>query len=354
MRIARPAAIAAITTLALAGCSQTANPATPSGSPAPTTKDTEVTVVTHDSFAMPDAVVTQFEQQTGIKVTFVAPGDAGTVTNQLILTKNAPIGDVAYGVDNTFASRALKEDVFADYTSSVPAAADAAKYAVDGSNALTAVDYSDVCLNYDIGYFTTHHLAVPQTLDDLLKPAYKGLLSVENPATSSTGLSFLLATISAKGDGWQEYWTKLAANDLRVTASWSDTYYTDFSAPNYGGSYPLVLSYASSPPDEVIKGKPTTAALLDTCFRQVEYVGVLKGAKHPQAAQQVVDWMLSDSFQAALPENMYVYPVSSSVSVPDGWLKYAPLSPKPWSLPASEIDANREAWIKQWTAVVQP
>ncbi len=149
--------------------------------------------------------------------------------------------------------------------------------------------------------------------DDLLKPEYKGLLSVTNPATSCPGLAFLLATIAAKGDGWQDYWTELAANDLRVTASWSDTYYTDFSAPNYGGDYPLVLSYASSPPFEVIDGKPTTAALLDTCFRQVEYVGVLTGAKHPAAAQKVVDWMLSDDFQSALPENMYVYPVSSSV-----------------------------------------
>ena len=348
MRIAHLAAIAA-TSLALAACSSAHDPATPSGSAAP--KDTEVTVVTHDSFAVPDDVVAAFEKQTGIHITFVAPGDAGTVSNQLILTKNAPIGDVAYGVDNSFASRALKEGVFADYTSTAPAAADAAKYAVDGSKALTAVDYSDVCLNYDIGYFETHKLAAPQNLDDLLRPEYKGLLSVTNPATSSPGLAFLLATIAAKGDDWQDYWTKLTANDVRVTASWSDTYYTDFSAPNYGGDYPLVLSYASSPPSEVIDGKPTTAALLDTCFRQVEYVGVLTGAKHPQAAQQVVDWMLSDAFQASLPENMYVYPVSTSVSVPDDWAQYAPLSPSPWSVSASDIDANREAWIKQWAAV---
>jgi thiamine transport system substrate-binding protein len=161
-----------------------------------------------------------------------------------------------------------------------------------------------------------------------------------------------MATIAAKGDAWQDYWAALAKNDLRVTASWSDTYYTDFSAPNYGGDYPIVLSYASSPPFEVIDGTPTTAALLDTCFRQVEYVGVLSGAKHPKAAQKVVDWMLSDDFQASLPENMYVYPVSSSVSVPVDWKQYAPLSPNPWSLPASEIDANREQWIKDWTAVV--
>lgn len=357
MRIARTAAIAAITasTLALAACSAAGPAPSSSSSTSPSaTPDTEVTVVTHDSFAVPDAVLAAFEASTGIHVTFVASGDAGALTNKLILTKDAPLGDVAYGIDNTFATRATNAGIFVDYTSSVPAAADAAKYAVAGAPALTAVDYSDVCLNYDIGYFAKHGLAVPQTLDDLVKPEYKGLLSVTNPATSSPGLAFLLATIAAKGDAWPDYWKALAANGLRVTASWSDTYYTDFSAPNYGGAYPLVLSYASSPPDEIIDGKPTTAALLDTCFRQVEYVGVLKGAKHPTAARKVVDWMLSDAFQAAMPENMYVYPVSTSVTVPAAWAKYAPLSPRPFSMDPTKIDANRDAWIQRWTQVVQP
>lgn len=359
MRMPRTAAFAAIatSTLALAACSSAADPSASPTAPGPTTSapaDTEVTVVTHDSFAVPDDVLAAFEAETGISVTFVAPGDAGAMVNQLILTKDAPLGDVAYGVDNTFASRALAEGVFADYASQAPAAADASAYAIPGSNGLTAVDYSDVCLNYDLAYFAENDLAVPETLDDLLKPEYQGLVSVTNPATSSPGLAFLLATIAAKGDAWPEYWSALAANDLRVTASWSDTYYTDFSAPNYGGDYPIVLSYASSPPFEVIDDEPTTAALLDTCFRQVEYVGVLAGAQHPAAAGQVVDWMLSDAFQAALPENMYVYPVSSSVTVPAEWEQYAPLADAPWSVDPAQIDANRDSWIQEWTQVVQP
>jgi len=350
MRIVRTAATAAIITLALAACSQ--SPETPGASGSPT--DTKVTVVTHDSFSVPDAVVADFEAATGIEVTFVAPGDAGALVNQLVLTKDAPLGDVAYGIDNTFAGRALDAGVFVEYTSSAPAAADSAKYAIDGSKALTAIDFSDVCLNYDLAYFEDNSIAVPQTFDDLVKPEYKGLISVTNPATSSPGLAFLLATIAAKGDGWKDYWAQLAANDLRVTASWSDTYYTDFSAPNYGGSHPIVLSYASSPPSEVIDGKATTGTLLDTCFRQVEYVGVLDGAKHPEAAKQVVDWMLSDAFQSSLPENMYVYPVSTSAEIPAEWQQFAPLADAPFTLPASEIDANREQWIRDWTAVVAP
>ncbi|WP_062209742.1 thiamine ABC transporter substrate-binding protein [Demequina oxidasica] len=369
MRTVRTAAIAAITisTLALAACSSGDPDSESSDTPTTATASsseptaaagglgTEVTVVTHDSFAVPDDVLAAFEEDSGLKVTFVAPGDGGTLVNQLILTKDAPLGDVVFGVDNTFASRAIDEDVFADYASSAPAAAQAAQYAVPDSAALTAIDFSDVCLNVDNSWFEANDVAVPAALDDLLKPEYKGLLSVTNPATSSPGLAFLLATISAEGDGWQDYWTALNDNDLRVTSSWSDTYYTDFSAPNYGGDYPIVLSYASSPPYEAGEdGTTPTSALLDTCFRQVEYAGVLNGAKNPAAGQAVVDWMLSDDFQASIPENMYVYPVSTSVAIPASWEESAPLATTPWTLTPAEITANRDDWIQQWTDIVTP
>lgn len=368
MRTMRTAALAAITisTLALAACTSDdpqPNPSEPDApatsatesAPASGTSGTEVTVVTHDSFAVPDEVVAAFEKDSGLKITFVAPGDGGTLVNQLILTKDEPLGDVVFGVDNTFASRAIDEGVFADYTSTAPAAADAAEYAVPSSDALTAIDFSDVCLNVDTTWFKTNDIAVPATFDDLLGADYKGLLSVTNPATSSPGLAFLLATIGSQGEDWQDYWTQLNDNGLRVTSSWSDTYYTDFSAPNYGGDFPIVLSYASSPPSEVTDdGTAPTAALLDTCFRQVEYAGVLNGAKNPEAAQQVIDWMLSDDFQASVPENMYVYPVSTSVSVPDAWAQYAPLADAPWSLAPAEISENRDTWIKEWTQIVTP
>ena len=371
MRIARATTYGAIalTTLTLAACSA-GDADTPEGDPtasatgasaAPTASagDTAanldgqtVTVVTHDSFAVPDEVLAAFEEETGLTVEFTAPGDAGALVNQLVLTKDAPLGDVVYGVDNTFASRAIDEGVFADYASSAPAAADAAEYAVAGSDALTAIDYSDVCLNYDIAWFEDNDLPVPSGLGDLTDPQYAGLLSVTNPATSSPGLALLLATVDEFGDGWTDYWASLRENDVRVTPSWSDTYFVDFSVPNYGGDYPLVLSYASSPPSEVIDGEPTSAALLDTCFRQVEYAGVLEGAENPAAGQAVIDWMLSDEFQAALPDNMYVYPVSSSVDVPEAWAEYAPLADEPHTMDPAEITANRDAYIADWTATV--
>ncbi|MFW7414684.1 thiamine ABC transporter substrate-binding protein [Demequina sp. SO4-18] len=363
MRVLRTATALAVTAsfVLVAGCSGD-EPADPSPEPSGTEGSATasaagdgdaVTVVTHDSFAVPDDVLAAFEEESGLEVTFVQPGDAGTLVNQLILTKDAPLGDVVFGVDNTFASRAIDEGVFAEYESAAPAAADAAEYAVADSQALTAIDYSDVCLNYDIGWFEETGAEVPATLGHLADPQYNGVLSVTNPATSSPGLAFLLATVAEFGeDGWEDYWRTLVDNDVRVTSSWSDTYFVDFSAPNYGGDYPVVLSYASSPPSEVVDGEPTTAAMLDTCFRQVEYAGLLEGAENPEGGQAVIDWMLSDDFQASVPENMYVYPVSSQVEVPAEWAEFAPLADAPHTMDPEVISANREAWIESWTEIV--
>lgn len=342
----------ALTTVIASGCSQ-APDADSSISPGSPAVSGTVTVVTHDSFAIPDEVLAEFERDSGLTLEFVAPGDAGSLVNQLILTKDAPLGDVVYGVDNTFASRALDEGIFVPYTSSASAVADSATYAIDGSQALTAIDFSDVCINIDHTWFEANDVPEPVTISDLADPNYRGLLSVPNPATSSPGLAFLLATISSEGDEWPLYWEALRENDLRVVAGWSDAYYSDFSGPSSGGDYPLVVSYASSPPFEVSDdGVSTTSALLDTCFRQVEYAGLLAGAQNPEGAKAVIDWMLSDDFQASLPESMYVFPVSTSVEVPDYWAEHAPLATRPWPLDSDVIDANRDDWIEQWTSVV--
>ncbi|GEN81180.1 thiamine ABC transporter substrate-binding protein [Actinotalea fermentans] len=309
-----------------------------------------VVLVTHDSFALPDELVAAFEEETGYTLETRAPGDGGALVNQLILTKDAPLGDAVYGIDTTFATRAIAEGVLEPYQ-----AADAvADYAVDDTGSLTAVDMGDVCINVDHEWFAERGIAEPATLEDLTDPAYRDLLVVTNPATSSPGLAFLLATVGAFGeDGWLDYWTALRDNGLKVASGWSDAYYVDFSGPSSEGDRPLVLSYASSPPYEVPEGATDapTGALLDTCFRQVEYAGVLAGAANPEGARAVVDWLLSPEVQAAIPENMYMYPVTD-VELPASWAQFAPLATEPFHVEPDAISANRDAWIEQWTDAV--
>ena len=160
--------------------------------------DVTITLVTHDSFAMSKRVLADFTKQTGITVKLLAAGDAGAALNQVILTKGAPIGDLLFGVDNTFLSRALSAGIFEPYRSSKLSAVPTA-YQLDRTHRVTPVDHGDVCVEYDKQWFADHKVAVPKSLEDLTKPAYKGLLVAENPATSSPGLAFQLATIAHFG-----------------------------------------------------------------------------------------------------------------------------------------------------------
>lgn len=350
--------------LVLTACGSDGESAAPSATtssssnaaPAPT----EVVLITHDSFNVDPEVLAAFEAESGLTVTLLAQGDAGAMTNQLVLTKDNPLGDAVFGIDNTFASRALEADVLAPYTS--PAAADgAAEYAVstDGQadDRLTAIDIGDVCVNVDHAWFTEKGLPEPVTFEDLTDPQYKDLLVAPSPATSSPGLAFLFGTVAEFGeDGWQDYWSALVANGVKITGGWTDAYTVDFSGSSGKGDRPLVVSYASSPPFEVTDPTATTAptgALLDTCFRQVEYAGVLTGAKNPEGAQQVVDFLLSEAFQTGLPDQMYVYPVDASVELPQSWTDFAPPATDPHTLDAATISAERETWIGQWSDLVE-
>ena len=330
------------------------------GATAVSAQDNTLTVVAHDSFAYTEEILAQFQQETGITVEVLRLGDAGTMLNQLILSKSNPLGDVVFGVDNTFLSRALNEDLFIAYESPALQSVDEA-FIVDPDHNVTPVDYGDVCLNYDIAYFEDNGLALPESLADLTKPEYSGLLVVENPATSSPGLAFLMATVAAFGaEGdytYLDYWTDLVANDVAITEGWTDAYYGEFT--RYGGSRPLVVSYASSPPAEVLFADPPTdvaptgSIVADgTCFRQIEFAGILQGTDNLEAAQQFMDFLLSVDFQEDMPTQMFVFPVNGNAELPEVFIDYAQIPENPVVLDPADIDAGREEWIEAWTETV--
>lgn len=319
-----------------------------------TPADSTVTLVTHDSFAVSPEVLDAFEAQSGITIQVLAQGDAGEVLSKLIVTQGNPLGDVVFGIDNTFATKALNADILAPYLSPL-ADRGSDTYSIDPENRLTAVDFGDVCVNVDHEYFAEYQLAEPQTFEDLAKPEFRDLLVVEDAATSSPGLAFLLGTIAHFGvDGWHAYWQSLVDNGLKVASGWTDAYYVDFSGSDGDGDRPLVVSYASSPPSEVPEGsdEAPTGALLETCYRQVEYAGVLAGTAQPEAAQQVIDFLLSTDFQAEIPGTMWMYPVDTTVPLPDDWAKFAPVASDPASVDPAEIDAHRQQWIDEFTDIV--
>jgi len=313
-----------------------------------------ITLVTHDSFNVSKGVLRAFTRSSGVKVRILRAGDAGQALNQTILTKDHPIGDVLYGVDNTFLSRALDNGIFDAYESAaleqVPS-----EYVLDARHRVTPIDRADVCVNDDKRWFREHDIPRPTRLEDLADPEYRGLLVVESPATSSTGLSFLLATIAHFGeDGWRDFWADLRANDVVVVDGWEQAWYEQFTAGSESGEHPLVASYASSPVATVNK-KGTSAragTLLASCFQQIEFAGILRGTEHTRAARRLIDFMLSRRFQADLPDQMYVFPVRDGVALPAAFEEFADVAPSPLELPPSAIQENRERWIREWTETV--
>lgn len=320
---------------------------------------TTLTVMTHDSFAIGEDVVQAFEDANNADVVFLQSGDAGTMLNKAILAKDAPLADVMFGVDNTFLSRALEADIFDAYQS--PALSDVpAEFVLDSSFHALPVDYGDVCINYHKKYFKDNNLPVPQTFEDLAKPEYKGLLAVENPATSSPGLAFMLATRAYFGDGFLDYWQSLKDNGVVVVDSWETAYYTNFSASSGKGPQPMVVSYASSPAAEVffaaepLTESPTASiGASGMCFRQIEFAGILKNGQNRDLAEKFVDFMLGKQFQEDMPLNMFVYPVNQSAQLPEVFVRHTHAPEKPATISYEEIAANRDAWIEAWAEVMK-
>lgn len=336
-------------------------PATTDDQDAPATGGS-VTLVTYDSFPAPDPenplyqAFADFTADTGIEVEVLVAGDTGTMLSKAELTAGNPEGDVMWGIDNTFLSRAIDAGVFEPYEAEGLDAIPGELLELVPGNEATPVDFGDVCVNYDIAALDELGVEPPASFEDLADPAYAGLLTVENPATSSPGLAFLMGTIAAFGDdGWQEYWSQLVENDVEVVDSWTTAYYESFSWA--GGDRPLVVSYGSSPPFEVLfAAEPMdtapTGVVEETCFRQVEFAGVLAGTDAPEAARQLVDFLISEQFQREVPMNLFVFPANERVELDPAFVQHAAIPDSPLSLDPSRIDAERATWIDEWTTIV--
>lgn len=314
-------------------------------------------LIAHESFvaSVTDDTFAAFTEETGIGVEVIASGDAGTLVNQAVLSKDNPLADVLFGVDDTFLSRAVDEGIFSPYEAANITTVEPGLRHPD--NLVTPIDYGDVCFNYDKGWFDESGLAVPDTLDQLTDENYAGLVTVEHPATSSPGLAFVLATIDVFGeDGWIDWWTEMKAAGIDIAPDWDTAYYGEFT--RYGGPSPIVMSYASSPPAEVIFAEEPleeapTGVIEAGCYRQVEYAGVLDGTEYPESAGELIDFMLSVDFQEGIPLTWFVYPANAEAELPPEFLEHSTIPDDPTRMPSERIAENRDRWIDEWVAVME-
>ena len=318
-----------------------------------------LTIMSHDSFAVSEEVVSSFQEQHNVKVNILNSGDASTTVNLAILNKSEPLADVIYGIDNTLLTRALDNDILEKYES--PNAYDLEKeFLLVTQQRVTPINYGDVCLNYDKSYFNANDIEIPDSLQSLTNPDYANLLVVQNPAASSPGLAFLLATIGHFGqEQYLDYWLDLKNNGVKIVENWETAYYTEFSGSSGKGNYPLVVSYASSPPAEVIfatepiEEAPTGSIVADeTCFRQIEFVGILNGTSNRMLSEAWSDFMISKPFQEDIPMQMFMFPVNTEAALPLEFIEHAQLANNPSIVSPEDIATHRENWIKSWSALM--
>jgi len=340
--------------LVLAGCKS--GPTTP-------VEPRALRVMTHDSFDIGEGTIAAFEAQYNAQVEILEAGDAGVMLNQAILSKDNPLADVLYGVDNTLLSRALEAGIFEPHDSPLLAGIPD-HLQLDEQHRALPVDYGDVCLNYDKRWFAERDMTPPANLEDLVQPEYEGLTVVEDAASSSPGLAFLLATVGHFGETgdytYLDYWAALRNNDVLVASNWETAYWSYFTYGSGGeGDRPIVVSYASSPPVEVyfaeepFEEAPTAAVVgAGSCFRQIEFVGILKGTQNRDLAEAWVDFMLGATFQEDIPLHMFMFPANQNAALPDVFAQFALIPEHPAEVDYAAIEANREAWVEAWTETV--
>jgi thiamine transport system substrate-binding protein len=317
----------------------------------------DVVLVTHDSFVITKKERAAFERESGLKLRILQSGDAGQALTTALLTAGNPQGDVFFGVDNNLLSRALAGDLFEPYEPNALAHVDS-QYVLDRRHRATPVDHSEVCVDYDRTWFAAHGIEPPRSIDDLTSPRYRGLLVAENPATSTPGLAFMLATVARYGNnGWRGYWTKLRENRALVVDDWEDAYNARFTGGSAHGRYPIVVSYSTDPAAAVVfAGKKLSrspvGAVTDSCFRQIELAGVLRGARNAKGARELIDFLLSNRFQAGMPLTMFVLPVRDGVPKPAVFRRFNPVVSRPLELSPATIGANRDRWVSEWTDTV--
>ena len=317
-----------------------------------------LTIITHDSFSVSAELVSRFEEENNVRLVFIQGGDTGSALNRLILTSvnsKTPEADVFYGLDNTFLSRALEQNLFEPYQpeglENIPD-----EFKLDPEFFVVPIDFGDVCINYDRAYFSERGIALPGSLQDLTKPEYEGLLVVENPATSSPGLAFMLATIAEFGeDAWLDWWQEMKVNQVAIVSDWETAYYNNFSGSSGKGPQPMVVSYASSPAAELIYAETTlsespTASLVapGMCWRQVEFAGILNNTPNRDLAEKFIDFLLSKEFQEDMPMQMFVFPVLPAAELPEDFITASQLPEAVGSLNSALIAAYRDTWINEW------
>ena len=276
----------------------------------------ELTIWTYDSFISewgPAAQIAEaFTKTYGIKLHFVSKGDGGALLSSLLDATKTPNADVVIGLDNNQLEKATASGLFTPLQLKNLGQIKKSLL-IDPSNRLIPFDYGQFAFIWD----SQSGIEPPSSLEDLTKLKYQKKIIIMDPRTSTPGLGFLAWTETVYGNGWRDYWKRLAPSILAMTPSW-DTGYGLFTK----GEAPLVLSYSTSPAYH--KAYENTERYKSLQFKeghpvQIELAGVLATSRYRDNAQKFIDFFISAECQAFLPETQWMFPANTATKLPSSF-----------------------------------
>ncbi len=304
-----------------------------------------LTVYTYDSFASDwgpgPAIEKAFEAECGCDLKFVALDDGVSILNRLRLEGASTQADIVLGLDNNLIEEAKNTGLLDMH------GIDTALLSVPGGWK------DETFVPYDYGYFAFVYnkqklVNPPKSLKELVEQRDDLKVIYQDPRTSTPGQGLLLWMKSVYGDKAAEAWKQLADRTVTVTKGWSEAYSMFLK-----GESDLVLSYTTSPAYHLIAENDDNYAAADFAeghYIQVEVAAKVKGGQNPELADQFMRFMLSDTFQSAMPTGNWMYPVTD-VALPKGFDTLTVPS-RALSFRADNVAQNRRNWIREWQSAL--
>lgn len=327
----------------------TTPPATPA--PAPALKDTPgpdkpvLTVYTYSSFTGKygpgKRVKEAFESTCACTLAYVSADDAGSLVGRLKLEGEATKAEVVLGIDMNLVAESRATGLFV-------------RHGQDISGLTLPLVWSDeTFLPFDWGhlafvYDSTKLAAPPASLKELVDNPAGPRLVLQDPRTSAPGLGFLLWMRQVHGDQADAAWEKLKPRVITFTKGWSEAYGLFLK-----GEADMVLSYATSPAYHIGAEKKTqykAAEFAEGHYVHIETAAMTRLGEKNLLARQFMLFILSERFQAAMPEGNWMMPART----PPGGLppSFAEVirPAKTLLFTPEEVQANRRGFIDGWLA----
>ncbi len=273
----------------------------------------------------------------------------GVITAKLLAEKANPQADIIFGVSASSLAVFDNEGMLLPYA---PKGLDkvSAKYR-DPKNppAWVGMDVYGAAICFNTVEAQKQNLPKPETWADLLKPVYKGKITMPNPASSGTGYFDVTAWIQMWGEekAWK-YMDGLHANIAQYTHSGSKP-----CRQAGAGEFPIGISFEYRAVTTKKSGAP-----VDVIFPKeglgwdLESSGIMKNTKKLDAAKTLMDWMVTPAAMELYGKNFAVLAVPGIAKplefVPADYEERLIKNDFAWS--AKNRDKILAEWLKRYDA----